>query len=823
VKILTKKALTTILLLTLFLTTLTIFTAPVFGQAGHYSGPELDWQKTYAGSELAWVAQTSDGGFAFYYAGTQEGGYARYDPAELTKVTSAGNVQWIKNFSLPFPKNFVVTGDGGYAYTTFENDALQICKLDSNGDSQWNQTFSNLIDGNELFIQTNDGGYAVFLHEDKGYPNRVHVEELMILKTDAQGNTQWTKNLPSLDASFSFRSLIQTSDGGYALTGSHGDGEAVSAISSTVSNGTDFCLVKISSDGNLQWTKFYGGADNDDAYSLIQTSDGCYVIVGNTLSFGAGGSDALMIKTDDSGSLLWAQTYGGFGTIEMTYFDIYHFKTVYYPVTSKGEHNDESACLIQTSDGGFAFAGTTQDNLAMWLVKTDSNGFQQWNQTYPANPSAETFHSLKGLLQARDGSFVLAGSYYGTYWHSTGNYVSLAFKTKPAAALPAVSSQPAYLSSLAFEPITINAAGSITPSNAPLTREGNHYRLTADVYSSIIVKADNIVLDGQNHLINGAGALGNLLVLTSGVGLDLTSTNNVKIQNFNLQNFRYAIVLDNSKNVNLCENSFVHDIMAIEGDHVTGSVTTENNMTSTRAGYEVGFCFTYSVNDKVVGNHFLNEGISLVNCKSEMVSGNNFDNSGVLLGSCDNTLICGNDFYNCFMSVDLSYYSDSTKTIVAANNFKNCQLGIIADNAPGNLFYMNSFINITYPAVMYGVQVDENGKSNYVPQRWDDGTVGNYWDNFTQQNPNAQTIGNQETWNTPYIIDADNKDNHPLVAPVSPDKQQALSQQLTAEQTSFTTTLSSSSILTQIILLSIGVIVAVISVASTVTAKQKKT
>ncbi len=798
------------LLVSLFLIGLLTATKPVFAQNSQYSGPALEWEKTFAGTELVWVDQTNDGGFAFYYKGTQEGGYARFEPAKLTKIDSTGNIQWIKNFSLPFPKNFIATKDGGFAYTTFENSELKVGKLDSNGNPQWNQTYSNLLEGNKLFIQTSDGGYAVFSHNDKGYHNRVHVMDLMILKIDSRGNTQWTKNLPSIDASFSLRALIQTSDGGYALTGSYGDGEGVSSVHSLVSNGTDFCLVKIASDGSLQWNRSYGGADNDDAYSLVQTEANDYVIVGNTLSFGAGSSDALMLKIDPSGNLIWAHTYGGFGSKNV---ETWFYKNI--TVKSGGEGYDCATSLVQTNDGGFAFAGTSNGQFTVWLVKTDSNGFHQWNQTFPLISASETYYSLKEVIQARDGSFVLVGSRFGTYWHSVGNYISLAFKTKPENPIP-TSSQTLFLSSLSLEPITISRDGSIKPSNAPLTREGNHYKLTTDIYTPLIVKADNVELDGQNHLILGNGTLGPLNFLTGEIGLDLTNTRNVLVQNFNIQRFRYAIALDNSFNAKISQNYFVNDIIAIEGDHVTGSLITQNNFTSTISGSDGGICFTFSSNNKVTDNNFLKKGITIFNGNNEIISGNIFHVNGVSLNTCDDTLVCGNSFYDCFMTLGL--YSNSSKSIVAANNFKDCTDAIIVDNQPGNLFYLNNFYNVSAPVLMNGVDVDETGKSNYILQRWDDGTIGNYYDYLTRLNPKAHQVGSS------YRLDENNWDNHPLNAPVAAESQQALSKQLVAEHTSFFETLGlgSSSVWSQIILLSLLVIVLIVGVALFVTWKRKR-
>jgi predicted secreted protein len=147
--------------------------------------------------------------------------------------------------------------------------------------------------------------------------------------------------------------LVQTDDGGYALAGytlSFGAGSY------------DIWLVKTDSVGNMQWNQTYGGAREEGVHSLVQTGDGGYVLAGTTESFGAGGYDFWLVKTYANGSHQWNQTYGG-------------------------TQDDAALSMIRTEpDGGYALAGKTRSFGAgaedFWLVKTDSNGNMEWNQTY---------------------------------------------------------------------------------------------------------------------------------------------------------------------------------------------------------------------------------------------------------------------------------------------------------------------------------------------------------------------------------------------------------------------------------------------------------
>ncbi|MHA1978691.1 MAG: hypothetical protein ACW98I_17445, partial [Candidatus Hodarchaeales archaeon] len=146
--------------------------------------------------------------------------------------------------------------------------------------------------------------------------------------------------------------LVQTVDGGFVLSGwttSYGAG------------GRDFWLVKTDTNGQAEWNKTYGGIADEDANSMIQTADGGFVFVGGTTSYGAGSGDFWILKTNATGQMEWNQTYGGIA-------------------------DDFAVSAVQTADGGFAFAGGTESVGAggqdFWLVKTNATGQAEWNQTY---------------------------------------------------------------------------------------------------------------------------------------------------------------------------------------------------------------------------------------------------------------------------------------------------------------------------------------------------------------------------------------------------------------------------------------------------------
>ena len=146
-------------------------------------------------------------------------------------------------------------------------------------------------------------------------------------------------------------SLINTSDGGFLLVGS---------ILQESSGNTDLKVIKTDSTGDQEWTKTFGGPQGDggDTNVAVQTNDGGYAISGYTYSFGAGSGDYWLLKLNASGTLEWNKTYGG-------------------------PDFEASYSMIETADEGFGLLGNTEsNNIDMWFVKTNSTGDQEWNKSF---------------------------------------------------------------------------------------------------------------------------------------------------------------------------------------------------------------------------------------------------------------------------------------------------------------------------------------------------------------------------------------------------------------------------------------------------------
>lgn len=352
------------------------FTALLFAQA-----PDTLWTKTYGGDDNDrgyTVKQTTDGGFII-------GGETNSFGAEhgyLIKTDEYGDTMWTRTYSGPIT-SVLQTYDGGYIFTGIVGRHIYIVRTDSSGDTLWTKFIipSDNHSRPEEIQPTSDSCYIIVGTATDSMTYE-YFDETYLLKIDDDGDTLWSKKYGQW---YCFgQSVQQTADSGYIVAGrwiagsnlmktdslgdslwhkSHDavwlfsvretfDGGFVSA--GRISYHYDIIIIRTDSLGDTLWTKRLGDAPDDVAHCIRETPDGCYVIVGYTASYGAGGNDLYLLKIRDFGDTLWTRTFGG------TESDIgYEFEV--------------------TSDSGYIIVGYTASQGAgsadVWLIKIAPDTF----------------------------------------------------------------------------------------------------------------------------------------------------------------------------------------------------------------------------------------------------------------------------------------------------------------------------------------------------------------------------------------------------------------------------------------------------------------
>ena len=264
------------------------------------------------------------------------------------------------------------TSDGGFIISSRTESHilllphLWLIKTDANGDTIWtrNILINQYAEGVSI-QQTMDEGYVICGRVIS--PDSLSFD-VLLLKTDEYGNTLWVKIFggDSFDSGYSVK---QTGDGGYIVVGSIDVGNSY----------YDVWLIKADENGDSIWTRTYGGDKDDNGYSIEETDDGGFIIVGSLRTLDLD-QDVWLLKTDSSGDTLWTKTYGGI-------------------------KNDVGNSVQQTSDGGYIIVGRTRivDNIYVYLIKTNENGDTLWTKIYGGTESQEGM----SVQQTTDGGYII--------------------------------------------------------------------------------------------------------------------------------------------------------------------------------------------------------------------------------------------------------------------------------------------------------------------------------------------------------------------------------------------------------------------------------
>jgi hypothetical protein len=350
---------------------------------------EIEWEKTFGknsfNDEGRFVQQTSDGGF-LVLGSTQSYGNGDWD-IWLIKTDINGNEQWNKTYGgngADIGNCIQPTNDGGYIITGSTSSYgsgyydFWLIKINSDGDKQWDKTYGSSHREEGLSVQqTTDGGYIIC-----GVKDFYHLD-IWVVKTDTSGNEIWNKSFDKEGMDEEAHSIQQTSDGGYII-----GGYAEIYISEYNQWLSDFWLIKLDSSGNKQWDKTYGQVGHEEGYYTIQTSDGGYIMTGWTV-YGPPSSsyNIWVVKTDNNGYKQWDRIVGT-------------------------DDQDWGYQIQQTSDGGFIITGNTildnpgEYNNQVYLIKINSFGEKEWDNNFGYENSSDFGYCVQ---QIDNGDYVIVG------------------------------------------------------------------------------------------------------------------------------------------------------------------------------------------------------------------------------------------------------------------------------------------------------------------------------------------------------------------------------------------------------------------------------
>lgn len=301
----------------------------------------------------------------------------------MTASYGQGWEQYYYNDTIPTAHALDQTADNGFILATSYSDNITyqdidlLIKTDVNGDTLWTKEMDVMSSNHHYFYdieQTTDGGYIL-----SGEIGLSGGQDMYLVKTDASGDTLWTKNYGGTGHDYG-RRVQQTADGGYIMVGSINLG----------GSNWNLYLVKTDANGTVLWTQNYGGANYDVGQDVEQTADGGYILTGSTRPAGTVKTDVYLVKTDANGNTLWTQTYG-------TLLE-----------------NEDGMRVQQTADGGYILGSTAEvasGGNDVVLTKVDGLGVSQWTQSYGP---AGSYGEFKSLLQSTDGGYLAVGNMGGT-------------------------------------------------------------------------------------------------------------------------------------------------------------------------------------------------------------------------------------------------------------------------------------------------------------------------------------------------------------------------------------------------------------------------
>lgn len=390
--------------------------------------PVIEWQKTYGGSfydKAVSVVETTDGGYFI-------GGHSQSDNYDLErhygffdgwviKLNHAGELQWKKSLGgsgEDYINSVIETPDHKYicvGYTNSTNYDITenyghydywLMKFGNNGEIEWKKN----LGGN-----SNDYGYSICKAEENTYmiagyseSQDEHIQghhgmyDAWLLKIDDNGNVLWQKAYGATGQDHA-HSIIKTKNGGFVFVG-YSSSQDLPGLSNK--GGLDFWIVKLDKNGEIQWQNTFGGSLDEYAKSVVECTDGSFVIAGETYSHdydaienhanydNPDNRDYLIVKVDSLGQKIWSRCYGGV-------------------------KNEYARSVLQAFDGQYIVVGESYSangegdpvgnhgSADFWLIKLNpANGDMLWHKTYGGSGHDEP----NCMLNTFDNGYLIVGN-----------------------------------------------------------------------------------------------------------------------------------------------------------------------------------------------------------------------------------------------------------------------------------------------------------------------------------------------------------------------------------------------------------------------------
>ncbi|MFL5786674.1 MAG: SBBP repeat-containing protein [Flavisolibacter sp.] len=381
------------------------------------------WSKSFGGTQRDGafintnIIRTSDGGYVTAgYTLSSDGDITKFHGFRdfwIIKVDSSGNKKWSKAFGGSrddLPYSIVATNDGGFLVAgvtlsidgdvsiSFGSGDAWIIKLDSNGNLIWQKSYGgNDYEEAGYIVQTKDGNYLIagttFTNNSGDIPNNHGDKDVWLFKIDGNGNLLWSKLYGGTAADVSL-GITSIGSGGYVINALTTSGDGDVAKNKGI---IDAWLLKVDENGNRVWALNVGGSKEDSPESISSDNDGNVYVAGRTNStdgdmiLNQGDYDLFVAKIDLNGNKVWVKTFGG-SAADMG-----------YSICFTNDQNILVAGKTSSIDKDITHNNGASDG---WLLKLDNNGNKLWQTNFGGTNSDE----IDALLPEGNGTYTVAGT-----------------------------------------------------------------------------------------------------------------------------------------------------------------------------------------------------------------------------------------------------------------------------------------------------------------------------------------------------------------------------------------------------------------------------